>query len=124
MGRLSRKLRKIGIASSFSAKRITASREEGKARKAAAAQAPIDAANAASAAQSAEQQAVAAAETEYRGRLRQPGGLASTILNLGGAAGDPNRPEASGLLGIPKPLGEEDSSDPVEILKRKRRAGL
>jgi hypothetical protein len=40
-------------------------------------------------------------ETNYRGGLiaAQRGGLASTILNLGGAAGDPNKPVASQLVG-------------------------
>lgn len=41
------------------------------------------------------------AETAYRGGLiaSQRGGLASTILNLGGAAGDPNTPYASQAVG-------------------------
>jgi len=40
-------------------------------------------------------------ETAYRGGLiaAQRGGLASTILNLGGAAGDPENPYASQIVG-------------------------
>jgi len=42
-----------------------------------------------------------AAETDYRGSLinSQRGGLASTILNLGGSGGDPNMPRASQAVG-------------------------
>ena len=41
------------------------------------------------------------ADTAYRGGLiaAQRGGLASTILNLGGAAGDPENPYASQVVG-------------------------
>ena len=85
---------------------------------------------AATAAEQATTQAAATAETDYRAGLsRQKSGLASTILNLGGAAGDPNSPTASGLLGeraLPSDGGVPGSAteDPLARLKRKTQAGF
>ena len=139
MGRLSRKLKKLAktplaVVSILGGNLAAAKKAIGEEKKkenaiAERAGAVTAAASAATAAQTAEQQAVEAADVEYRGQLRQKEGLASTILNLGGAAGDPTRPTASGLLGAqaPKPAAGDVGSlaeDPLERLKRKRLAGL
>ena len=135
MGRLSRKLKKLiknpvavtsvlggNLAAAKKALDKQDATEQGKIDRA---RAVTDAANAAAAAQTAEQQAAAAADVEYRGRLRQKDGLASTILNLGGATGDPNRPVASGLLGVGSANADSLSDDdPISRLKRKRALGL
>jgi len=64
-----------------------------------------------------------AADTEYRGALigSQRGGLASTILNLGGAAGDPNKSYASQLVGTQAqaaPLVPEAFETKASVKKR------
>ena len=66
------------------------------------------------------------ADTAYRGGLidSQRGGLASTILNLGGAAGDPDRPFASQLVGAQAagvaPKREAYAPDEVFVPKKKK----
>ena len=64
-------------------------------------------------------------ETELRGGLiaAQRGGLASTMLNLGGAGGDPSRPFASQLVGTQaegaRPVLEEYGPDVVAGKRKK-----
>ena len=81
------------------------------------------ASSAAASARTAEEQAALDAENTYRSGLSgNKSGLASTILNLGGAAGDPSNPSASGLLGSlndTAPL-----ADSIARLKRQRQLGL
>ena len=63
-------------------------------------------------------------DTQMRGGLidAQRGGLASTMLNLGGAAGDPTKPFASQMVGTRAAgeLPELEVYGPQEVLARKK----
>lgn len=79
------------------------------------------------AAQLEEQRAARAAETQYRGSLidAQRGGLASTILNLGGAAGDPDKPFASQLVGAQADRSADPTAEsPVDLFRKKQKKRL
>lgn len=96
-----------GIGGSFAAGNFAGifhARSSGKRRGRKARQANADANAAARAAVDARNKATTGLydeQTEFRGGLidAQRGGLASTMLNLGGAAGDPENPFASQLVG-------------------------
>jgi len=92
--KLKRKVDPLAQWASSEAGRKQGKKEAAAAAVNAAARAAVDARNKAKMEQH-------AGETELRGGLiaSQRGGLASTMLNLGGAAGDPNQAFASQLVG-------------------------